>query len=131
MNQVFLIGNIGADAETIGKKTTFSLATSKSWKDRNSGDKKEKTTWHNIVIWEASPKFVQYLKKGKQIAVQGEIDNYSYEKDGEKKYGSAIIPNFRDGIKFLGGNSGGSGSRSEQQGSEPTPTPPVEDEIPF
>ena len=131
MNKVVLIGNIGKDAEVKGKKTSFSLATSENWKDRESGEKKSKTTWHNIVMWDASEALTQYLTKGTKLAVEGKIVNYQYEKDSVTMYGSSVEPLRFGGLEFLGG-----GSRSD----EPRPAPSAEvdekvkvdeDEFPF
>jgi len=125
MNKVILIGNIGKDAVLEGKKGSFSLATNETW--TKDGEKQEKTTWHNVVIWNASENLIPHLTKGKKICVQGSIDNYQYEKDGETKYGSAVVADFRNGIEFIGNSSGGGA-----QGNSPPIAPPEdEDSIPF
>lgn len=119
MNQANLIGRIGRDAETkhtpSGKAvTTFSLATSDRYKDKE-GQKAEKTTWHNIVVWERE-NLTQYLVKGKEIAVIGKIQNRDYEKDGVKHYVSEVVANMDGGIELLGGGSNGTsngGARPE------------------
>lgn len=124
MNKVILVGNIGKDAETVGKKTSFTLATNETW--TKDGEKQEKTTWHNIVMWNAPEKLVPHLSKGKKILVQGSIDNYQYDKDdGTRGYGTAVVADFRDGIEFVGGGN----SQGQSQG-ENTP-PPADDDIPF
>jgi single-strand DNA-binding protein len=97
MNQAIVMGHLGKDAETknVGSSTvtTFSLATSKRWRDKQSGEWKEKTAWHNIVAWKLSEKNVAALSKGATVMVIGEIDNRSYEKDGQKRYVTEINAN--------------------------------------
>ena len=90
MNRVTLIGHLGRDAEL---KTTpagvsvasFSIATSESWTDKASGEKKEQTEWHRCVLWgKQADSLSRYLVKGKQVAVEGKLTTRSYEKDGQK-----------------------------------------------
>ena len=107
MNKVTLIGRLGKDPELkytpSGKAVmSCSLATSERWSDKD-GEKKESTTWHNIVAWgKQAEVMAQYLAKGRQIAVEGRIDNRSYDdKDGNKRYISeVVVQNF----EFLGGD---------------------------
>ena len=87
--KVMLIGNLGRDPElkytpSGAPVCNFSMATEESWKDKNSGEKMKKTTWHNIVLWRAlAETAAQYLKKGDRILLEGKIENRSYEdKDG-------------------------------------------------
>ena len=94
INQVFIVGNVGRDAETKftqggTAKTTFSVATSERWQDRQSGEWKEKTDWHNIVLW-GNEKISERIKKGCEVSVAGKIETRSYEKDGETKYVTEI-----------------------------------------
>lgn len=92
VNKIVLLGNIGNQAETrnINNKTliTFSVATTKNWKDKQ-GDKKSETQWHNINYWTKTDSFAQYLKKGQQVYVEGEI---IYE-EHEGKYYTKIRAN--------------------------------------
>lgn len=94
INKVILIGNIGKDPETRtfdngSEVCQFSLATSKSWKDK-AGDWQEKTTWHNIVVWGKQASRAAKLQKGDTLYLEGEIDNRNYEKDGQTRYISEI-----------------------------------------
>jgi single-strand DNA-binding protein len=94
INKVTLIGNIGKDPETRtfdngSEVCQFSLATSKSWKDK-AGEWQEKTTWHNIVAWGNKVQQAAKLQKGDTLYLEGEIDNRSYEKDGQTRYISEI-----------------------------------------
>ncbi|MBI9060274.1 MAG: single-stranded DNA-binding protein [Labilibaculum sp.] len=95
LNQASLIGNLGNDAETKDfkehKKTTFSLATTHSYKDKN-GEWQNKTTWHNIAGWNLSDFYLSKLVKGAKVHVTGRIDNREYQdSNGNKKYFSEII----------------------------------------
>lgn len=94
VNKTILIGNIGKDPETRtfengSEVCQFSLATSKNWKDK-AGEWQEKTTWHNIVVWGNQAQRAAQLKKGDTLYLEGEIDNRSYKKDGQKRYISEI-----------------------------------------
>jgi single-strand DNA-binding protein len=105
MNKAILIGNVGKDPEIrqTGGGTdvaSFSLATTKRWRDKD-GEKKEETTWHNIVVFGALCKVVEpYVKKGSKISVEGAIRNRQYTaKDGSTKYISEIVV---DNLELLG-----------------------------
>ena len=113
VNKVILLGHLGKDAETkftpsgvsVSKMT---LATSYRRKDPQSGDWKEETDWHNLVIWRVE-NLAPYLLKGKQVYVEGRIQTRSYEdKDGKKLYFTEVVA---DEIILLGG--GGADSRGE------------------
>jgi single-strand DNA-binding protein len=98
-NSVQLIGRLGKDPETTnfdsGKmKVRFSLATSESYRNSN-GEKVEETQWHNIVCWNGTAKIAaDYLKKGKEIALEGKLTNRSWEdNDGQKHYITEVIAN--------------------------------------
>lgn len=110
LNKASLLGHVGKEPEVrytnTGKAVaTFSMATSEKYKD-GSGELQEKTTWHNIVAWEKLAEICQkYVSKGKQLYIEGRIENRSYDdKDGQKKYISEIIA--RD-IILLGDKTGG------------------------
>ncbi|MDZ4798982.1 MAG: single-stranded DNA-binding protein [Bryobacteraceae bacterium] len=118
VNKVILIGNLGKDAETKfapsgTAKTTFSIATSRRWKDQATGDWKEETDWHNIVLWK-SENLANYLQKGKQVFIEGRLTTRSWDdKDGNKKWMTEVVA---DNVILLGqgggGGEGGGGSRS-------------------
>lgn len=119
VNKVILIGNLGGDPEIKtfdngGSLAKFSLATTESWKDRETGEKKSETTWHNIVVRsQGLIKVVeQYLKKGMPVYVEGRIKNRSYDKNGEKHYITEIIV---EEFTMLGGNKPSDGSSYEAQ----------------
>lgn len=108
VNKVILVGRLGRDAETKFTpsgvaKTTFSLATNRRWKDTQTGEWKEETDWHNIVLWR-SEKLAEYLTKGKMVYVEGRLHPQTYEKDGEKRYKVDVVG---DEVILLGGDKQG------------------------
>ncbi len=126
VNKVILVGNLGKDPElrytpSGAAVATFSLATTERYKDRE-GNPQKKTEWHNIVVWRQLAEICgKYLHKGKQIYVEGKIQNRSYEdRDGNKRYISEVVINemqmlgSRDDNQQSGGNSGG-GDQSQNQ----------------
>jgi len=111
VNKVILLGNLGKDAETKytpggAARTTFTLATSRRWKDQQSGEWKEETEWHNVVMWR-SENVATYLTKGKKVYVEGRLQTRNYEdKDGQKRYFTEIVV---DELVLLGGDREGAG----------------------
>jgi single-strand DNA-binding protein len=109
VNKVILLGHLGKDAETKFTpsgvaKTSFTLATNRRWKDQQTGDFKEETTWHNIVLWR-SENLANYLLKGKQVYVEGRLDNRSWEdQQGQKRYITEVVA---DDVILLGGGGRG------------------------
>ena len=113
LNKVILIGRLGADPEikqmTNGKNVArISLATSNTWKDKNTGEKKEKTEWHRIVIFNEGLVNVvqQYLKKGAQVYVEGQLTTRKWkdEQSGQDKYSTEIvIQGYNSSLTMLGG----------------------------
>ena len=150
LNKVLLIGRLGADPEIKqminGKSVArISLATSQSWKDKNTGEKKEKTEWHRIVVFNEGLVNVvqQYLKKGAQVYIEGQLSTRKWkdEKSGQDKYSTeVVIQGYNSSLTMLGGGGGRGSSandRSSQQisknlddGSQ-TPQNDLDDEIPF
>tara|TARA_R110000823_G_C15558163_1_gene460159 strand:+ start:20 stop:427 length:408 start_codon:yes stop_codon:yes gene_type:complete len=117
LNEVKLIGNLGRDPETKtfddgNSTTTFSVATSESWKDKATGEKKEKTEWHRCVCWRQIATIAStYLKKGSKVYVSGSLQTRQYtDKGGVEKYSTEIV--VRDMIMLDG--------RSDGQASQPT-----------
>ena len=111
VNKVILLGNLGKDAETKFTpsgvaRSTFAIATSRRWKDQQSGEWKEETDWHNVVLWR-SENLANYLLKGKQVYIEGRLQTRNYEdKDGQKRYMTEVVA---DDVILLGsrGDSGG------------------------
>tara|TARA_B100000686_G_scaffold278899_1_gene299195 strand:+ start:1234 stop:1683 length:450 start_codon:yes stop_codon:yes gene_type:complete len=115
LNKVLLIGRLGADPEikqmVNGKSVArLSLATSQSWKDKNTGEKKEKTEWHRIVVFNEGLVNVvqQYLKKGAQVYVEGQLSTRKWkdENSGQDKYSTEIlIQGYNSSLTMLGGGN--------------------------
>ncbi|SVB40771.1 uncharacterized protein METZ01_LOCUS193625 [marine metagenome] len=115
LNKVLLIGRLGADPEikqmVNGKSVArLSLATSQSWKDKNTGEKKEKTEWHRIVVFNEGLVNVvqQYLKKGAQVYIEGQLSTRKWkdEQTGQDKYSTEIlIQGYNSSLTMLGGTS--------------------------
>lgn len=97
VNKVILIGRLGKDPETKTLEnnlsvSNFSIATSESYKDRTTGEKKEVTEWHSIVAWRGLSEIVQkYLHKGDQVYIEGKLCTRSWEKDGITRYTTEVI----------------------------------------
>jgi len=110
LNKVQLIGNLGKDPEvryTQGGTAvaSFSMATSEKWKDKNSGEMRERTEWHNIVAWGRLAEVCgEYLHKGKQVYIEGQLKTEKYEKDGVTRYATKITA---QSMKMLGSNPQG------------------------
>jgi single-strand DNA-binding protein len=96
VNKVILVGHLGKDAETRFTqggvpRTTFTVATNRRWKDQQTGDWKEETEWHNVVLWR-SENLANYLTKGQQVYVEGRLSTRAWDdKDGNKRYTTEII----------------------------------------
>jgi single-strand DNA-binding protein len=105
INRVILVGRLGQDPESKqldngNTVTNFSVATSETWTDKTTGEKKETTEWHRISVFgKLAEVAAQYLKKGRQCYVEGKLKTRSYEVDGVKKYSTDILA---DKIEFLG-----------------------------
>ena len=119
VNKVILVGNLGRDPEVRhtqdGKSiVNLSLATSESWRDKSTGERKEKTEWHRVVIFnEALAKVAeQYLKKGSTVYIEGQLQTRKYtDKDGVEKFSTEVVlQNYRGELTMLGGRAGGEGA---------------------
>ena len=148
VNKVLLIGRLGADPEikqmVNGKSVArLSLATSQSWKDKNTGEKKEKTEWHRIVVFNEGLVNVvqQYLKKGAQVYIEGQLSTRKWkdEKSGQDKYSTEIIiQGYNSSLTMLGGggrsiqndNSSETISKNSDEASQIEQND-LDDEIPF
>lgn len=156
VNKVILVGNLGADPEvrymSNGEAVAnVRLATTESWKDKNSGEKREVTEWHRVVFYRKLAEIVgQYLKKGSSVYIEGRIRTRKWQdKEGQERYTTEIEANE---MQMLGGRSGGGGgggysggeaeyggSMPSQSQSAPRPAPAkkapsfedMDDDIPF
>jgi len=122
VNKVILLGNLGRDPEIrsmqSGKKmASFSIATSKRWKDRNTQEQKENTSWHNIVVFNEGLVDVieRYIKKGSKIYVEGELSTRKYQdKDGNDKYTTEVVlQGYNSTLTMLDSRNSGSASIEE------------------
>lgn len=128
VNKVILVGNLGKDPDVrylpSGEAVTnITLATTESWKDKNSGDKKEATEWHRVVFFRKLAEIAgQYLKKGSQVYIEGSLKTRKWQdKDGQERYTTEIVA---DEMKMLGsrqgsGDSGGGGGGGDYQRERP------------
>ena len=148
LNKVLLIGRLGADPEVKqmvnGKSVArLSLATSNTWKDKNTGEKKEKTEWHRIVIFNEGLVGVvqQYVKKGAQVYIEGELTTRKWkdEKSGMDRYSTEIVlQGFNSSFKILSSKNSqitnvqeGSSEKSSLPNNDNAPPVDLDDEIPF
>jgi single-strand DNA-binding protein len=119
VNKVILLGNLGKDAETKFTpggvaRTSFTLATSRRWKDKQTGEWKEETDWHNCILWR-SENVSNYLQKGKQVYVEGRLQTRSYEQDGQKKYFTEVVCDDLILLSSRGDSGGGPGGGDYSQ----------------
>jgi single-strand DNA-binding protein len=148
VNKVILVGNLGKDPEvrrlTSGDPVVnLSIATSESWRDKASGEKKEKTEWHRVVIFNKNLADVaeKYLKKGAKVYVEGQLQTRKWtDKDGAEKYSTEVVlQNFRGELTMLdgrsgggeGGSFGGGGGRGASEAPASFQRDEMDDEIPF
>ena len=140
INKVILVGNVGKDPETRympnGKAVTnFSIATSDGWTDKQTGDKQERTEWHNVVLFEKLAEIAsQYLRKGSQVYIEGSLRTRKWQdKEGKDRYTTEIVG--RE-MQMLGGRSGSAGGVSSESSAPASSSPPADDggfddDIPF
>ena len=148
LNKVLLIGRLGGDPEikqmVYGKNVArLSIATSNTWKDKNTGEKKEKTEWHRIVIFNEGLVNVvqQYVKKGAQVYIEGQLTTRKWkdEKSGLDRYSTEVVlQGFNSSFKILSSKNSQIGSSQENiseksslPNDESTPSNDLDDEIPF
>ncbi|MGI9322261.1 MAG: single-stranded DNA-binding protein [Pseudomonadales bacterium] len=119
VNKVILIGNLGQGPEVRympsgGAVTNVSLATSKQWRDRESGEQKERTEWHRLVFYRRLAEIAgEYLRKGSKVYIEGELRTRDWEKEGQKHYTTEVIVNE---MSMLDGRGEGGQSRPPPSG---------------
>lgn len=143
VNKVILVGNLGRDPETRympegGAVTNIAIATTDTWKDKTSGEKKEATEWHRVVFFNRLAEIAgEYLKKGSSVYVEGRLRTRKWQdKEGHDKYTTEILA---DSLQMLGGKPQGGGDRQEQRSTRPPAESKkpagkfddMEDDIPF
>lgn len=150
VNKVILVGNLGQDPEVRympngGAVTNITLATSESWRDKQTGENKEVTEWHRVVLFGKLAEVAgEYLRKGSQIYIEGQLKTRKWQdQSGQDKYTTEVVVNVGGVLQMLGGKQeNGTGNRPQQspqqrQAGQPTPQsnnePPMdfEDDIPF
>ena len=153
VNKVILIGNLGADPEVRsfsngGQVCNLSVATSENWKDRNTGERRERTEWHRVAIFNENLVRLaqQYLRKGSKVYLEGQLETRKWQdQSGQDRYTTEVVLRpFRGEMTFLdgrndggggggnfgGGNQGGGGGGYDDRGGPPAGGG-VDDEIPF
>jgi single-strand DNA-binding protein len=125
VNKVILVGNLGKDPEVRRLPSgdavvNFSLATSENWRDKQTGERREKTEWHNVVIFNENLGKVaeQYLKKGSKVYVEGQLQTRQWEdQQGQKRYTTEVVlQRFRGELQMLDSRGGGGGGEYEDRG---------------
>jgi single-strand DNA-binding protein len=144
LNQVTLIGRLGRDPEIRSGQSgvevaNFTIATDETWKDKSTGEKRERTEWHRIVVFGTLVQIVQkYLNKGDLVVVQGKLQTRKWQdQEGIDRYTTEVVLDQYNGrLTMLGGSKGSSGGNSDRATSNQASKKPVvqdddDDEIPF
>jgi single-strand DNA-binding protein len=149
VNKVILVGNVGRDPESRtmnngGKVVNLSVATSETWRDKNSGERQEKTEWHRVVIFNEKIGEVaeKYVRKGSRIYIEGSLQTRKWtDQSGAEKFSTEIVlQKFRGELVLLGDKGGGRNDDADDyqpepapqsQGSTPRKAAPLSDDIPF
>jgi single-strand DNA-binding protein len=156
VNKVILIGNLGRDPEVRtfqsgGKVCNLRIATSETWRDRATGERKERTEWHSVAIYNENLVRIaeQYLKKGSKVYIEGQLETRKWQdQSGQDRYTTEVVLRpYRGELTLLDGRDGGSGGYAEDRGGDfggsrdwggdPAPggggrvAPDLDDEIPF
>ncbi|MCH8248382.1 MAG: single-stranded DNA-binding protein [Proteobacteria bacterium] len=142
INKVILVGNVGGDPETRympsgSAVTNITIATNETWKDKQTGEKKERTEWHRVALFNRLAEVAaEYLRKGSQVYIEGKLRTRKWQgKDGQDRYTTEIIASE---MQMLGGRSGSGGGANfgdDNQGGGNAPPQPgpddFDDDIPF
>ncbi len=146
INKAIIVGNLGRDPEIRSTQdgreiATLTVATSESWKDKSTGEKKEKTEWHRVVVFnDGLVNLVKnYIKKGSKLYIEGALHTRKWtDKDGVERYTTEIVlQGFGGGITMLSSAGGGRGEESSDQHhdspyqSSPSNSDNLDDEVPF
>lgn len=153
VNKVILVGNLGKDPEVRsfqngGRVASFSIATSETWKDKTSGEKKERTEWHRVSVMNDSLVGIaeRFLKKGSKVYIEGQLETRKWtDKDGQEKYTTEVVLRpYRGELTMLdgasGGRSGGMSALPDDGGAFASPSPmgssmsssaALDDDVPF
>lgn len=149
VNKVILIGNLGRDPEVRsfpsgGKVCNLRIATSETWRDKQSGERREKTEWHSVAIFSEGLVRVaeQYLRKGSKVYIEGQLETRKWQdQSGQDRYSTEVVlRGFNSSLVMLDGRGEGGGQmrddrdhddRTGSGGYSPGPAPDIDDDIPF
>ncbi|MGF1545848.1 MAG: single-stranded DNA-binding protein [Thiotrichales bacterium] len=135
INKVILVGNLGADPEVRQMPTSggvvanLRIATSESWRDRNTGENQERTEWHRVVLYSRLAEVARdYLRKGQQVYIEGKLTTRKWQdQSGQDRYSTEIVGNE---MQMLGGRGGGGGAMSSGGGDDDSDSAPMYDAPP-
>ena len=140
INKVILVGNVGGDPETRympsgNAVTNVSVATAKSWIDRDSGEQKDRTEWHRVVFFNRLAEIAnEYLRKGSKVYVEGELRTREWEREGQKHYTTEVVANEMQMLDNRGDMPVGNTEANPTSTTSNFTSPPPEDfddDIPF
>lgn len=144
VNKVILVGNVGKDPEIRAfqsgdKVANFSLATSESWKDKTTGERKEKTEWHKVSVTNQGLVTIieKYVKKGSKVYLEGQLETKKYDKDGVEHYSTQVtLKPFKGELTLLDGRNSSDNGDAPSSGSTSKPSSQpsandLDDDIPF
>jgi single-strand DNA-binding protein len=144
INKVIIVGNLGGDPETRympsgSAVTNITVATNESWKDKQTGEQKDRTEWHKVAMFNRLAEVAaEYLRKGSQVYIEGKLRTRKWQdKNGQDRWTTEIVADEMQMLGGRGGGGGGSASMSSGQDSGPPSAPPqagpddFDDDIPF
>ncbi len=144
INKVIIVGNLGGDPETRympsgSAVTNITVATNESWKDKQTGEQKDRTEWHKVAMFNRLAEVAaEYLRKGSQVYIEGKLRTRKWQdKNGQDRWTTEIVADEMQMLGGCGGGGGGSASMSSGQDSGPPSAPPqagpddFDDDIPF
>ena len=138
VNKVILLGNLGQDPDIRtmqnGKKVcTFSIATSNSWKDKETGSDQERTEWHRVVLWRRLAEIAgEYLKKGSKIYIEGQLQTRKWEQDGQTRYTTEIVARDMQFLDSRGSSDSSYEDENQDISMQEVPESGIkDDDIPF
>ena len=144
INKVIIVGNLGGDPETRympsgSAVTNLTVATNESWKDKQTGEQKDRTEWHKVAMFNRLAEIAaEYLRKGSQVYIEGKLRTRKWQdKNGQDRWTTEIIADEMQMLGGRGGSGGGSAPMSSGEDSGPPSTPPqagpddFDDDIPF
>lgn len=137
INKAIIVGNLGNDPDTRylpdgNAVTNITVATSESWKDKNTGQQSERTEWHRVVFFRRLAEIAsEYLKKGSKVYIEGKLQTRTWEKEGQKHYSTEIVASEMQMLDSRGESSGGPSHANGGGNASPPPPDDFDDDIPF